>query len=94
MKKGVLTTNSPRLRLSYHRLHLQVCSSFPSPSTIISSVFKPGPWVLTGSPGLTPIFFINQNDIVLKKIKKDSQRVAIGFLTEYFRVNPSGQLGF
>jgi hypothetical protein len=45
------------------------------------SSLKSGSRVLIRSPGST-LFFINQSYVVLVKNKKNSQRVATGFLTE------------
>ena len=42
---------------------------------------------VTGFDRVNPILFINQNDIILIKNKKISQRVATEFLTESCRVN-------
>ena len=58
-----------------------------------SNVFKPESRVLTGSLGfdrVNPTFFINQNDVVLvKKLKKNSERVATRFLIGSYQVTGS-----
>jgi hypothetical protein len=43
---------------------------------------------------VNPIFFINQNDIILVKKNIYSQRVATGFLIGSCQVNLPGRLGF
>ena len=56
---------------------------------------RTGSWVLTGSPDRPEsIVFLNQNNVVLVKKKNKNQRVATGFLTGSYQVNPPGHTGF
>ena len=61
--------------------------NFRSVLVIKISVFKPDPrlisQVLIESSMSILFFFINQNDIILVKNKKNSQRVAIKFFTGF-----------
>jgi len=74
--------NVPKIRITHESLVMDKLFQESVFLNLTRWSTQPKTWV-TGFNWVNFNYFINQNDVILVKNKKNSQRVAIGFLTGF-----------